>query len=324
MQRREFVTLLAGTAAWPLAARAQQPAMPVIGFLRNSTEAGFSHLLAAFRQGLNEAGYVEGRNVAIDYRWADNQPARLPVLAAELVNRPVAVIVTNYGSMAAVMAATKTIPIVFTSGEDPVSGGLVTNLNRPGGNVTGVSFFDVPLGGKRVGLLHEMVPKSKPIAMLLDSKFAAADAEARELEMAAQATGRQLLLIKAADENEIEIAHATLAQSAAGGLIVGAGPFFIRHRRQFVELAARLAIPAIYVQREFAVEGGLMSYGASQTDAYRRAGDYVARVLKGEKPADMPVLRASKFEFVINLLTAKAFGLEIPPSLLARADEVIE
>jgi ABC-type uncharacterized transport system substrate-binding protein len=287
-------------------------------------EAGFGHLLAAFRQGLSEAGYVEGRNVVIEYRWADNQPARLPELVADLVSRRVAVIVTNYGSMSAVMTATKTIPIVFSSGDDPVTSGLVANLNRPGGNITGVSFFDIPLSGKRLGLLHEVLPKAARIALLLDSKFVAVDAELRELETAAHAAGRQLLVVKAASERDIESAFSTLAPSSAGGLVVGAGPFFIRQRRQLVELAARLAIPATYVQREFVVDGGLMSYGASQVHAYRRAAGYLARILNGEKPADMPVELPTKFELVINLKTARTLSLTVPPGVLAIADEVIE
>jgi putative ABC transport system substrate-binding protein len=323
--RRQFIALIGGAAAaWPLAARAQQPAMPVIGFIRNSTEAGFSHLIAAFRQGLNETGYVEGRNVMIEFRWADNEPERLPALAADLVNRQVAVIVANYGSMAAVMAATKVIPIVFSSGDDPLTSGLVPNLNRPGGNITGVSFFDIPLSGKRLGLLHELLPKAAHIALLLDPKFVAVDAELRELDTAARALGRQIFVVKAASETEIDAAFSTITQSGAGALLVGAGPFFIRRRRQLVELAARLAIPATYVQREFVLDGGLMSYGASQTDAYRRAGKFVSRILKGEKPGDMPVELPTRFEFVINLKTVKSLGLTVPPGVLAIADEVIE
>jgi putative ABC transport system substrate-binding protein len=325
VKRRDFITLLGGAAApWPIAASAQQGAMPVIGFLRNSTETGFRHLLAAFRQGLNEAGFVEGRNVRIEYRWGNNEPGRLPGLVADLISRQVSVIVTNYGSMSAVMAGTTTIPIVFSSGDDPVTSGLVSNLNRPGGNITGVSFFDVPLGGKRIGLLHEMLPKSTRFALLLDSNFAAADAELHELETAAQAIRRQYFVVRAANETEIESAFSTLAQSAAGALVVGAGPFFIRQRQQFIELAARLAIPAVYVQREYVIDGGLMSYGASQTDAYRRAGGYVARILNGEKPADMPVELPTKFELIINLKTANTLALTVPPGVLAIADEVIE
>ena len=325
MRRREFITLFGGAATgWPLAAGAQQQSMPEIGFIRNSTEAGFDHLLTAFRQGLNEGGYVEGRNVTIEYRWGNNQPSKLPALAADLVDRRVAVIVANSGSMAAVMAATKTIPVVFSSGDDPVTGGLVSNLNRPGGNVTGVSFFDIPLSGKQLGLLHELLPKTARIALLHDPNFVAAAAELRELNTAAQALGRQTITVAAKSESEIDAAIPSIAQSGAGALVVGAGPFFIRQRRQVVALAARLAIPATYVQREFVLDGGLMSYGTSQTDAYRRAGRYVSRVLKGEKPADMPVELPTKFELILNLKTAKTLGLAIPPGVLAIADEVIE
>jgi ABC-type uncharacterized transport system substrate-binding protein len=325
MKRRAFITLLGGAAAlWPLAARGQQVAMPVIGFIRNSTEAGFGHLLAAFRKGLNEAGYVEGRTVAIEFRWANNDDEQLPALAKDLVSRQVAVIVANYGSVAAVMAATRSIPIVVSSGDDLVTTGIVANLNRPGGNVTGVTFFDIPLSGKRLGLLHELLPKDARIALLLDPKFVAAESELRELETAARAAGREIVVVKAATEPEIEAAASVIAQSGAAGMVVGAGPFFIRHRRQLVALAARLAIPATYVQREFALDGGLMSYGASQTDAYRRAAGYVVRILKGEKPADMPVELPTRFEFVINLKTARTLGLSLPPGVLAIADEVIE
>jgi putative ABC transport system substrate-binding protein len=323
MRRRNFLGVLGGAAAWPLTTRAQQP-MPVIGFLRNSTEAGFAHLIAAFRKGLNEAGYVEGRNVTIEFRWANNQPERLPALAADLASRQVAVIVANYGSMAAVMAATKTIPIVFSSGDDPVTSGLVANLNRPGGNVTGVTFFDIPLSGKRLGLLHELLLKTTSITLLLDSKFVAVDAEFHELDTAAKALGRQVFVVKAANEAEIDAAFSTIAQSGTGGLLVGAGPFFIRQRRRLIDLAARLAIPATFVQREFVADGGLMSYGSSQTEAYRRAAGFVSRILKGEKPGDMPVELPTKFELVINLKTAKLLSLTIPSGVLAIADEVID
>jgi putative tryptophan/tyrosine transport system substrate-binding protein len=323
MKRREFILALGGAAAWPLAARAQQ-AIPVIGFLRSSTEAGSAHFVAAFRQGLSEAGYREGRDVTIEYRWGDGRAARLPELAVDLVSRRVAVIVSNYGAMAAAMAATKTIPIVFCSGDDPVTGGLVGNLNRPGGNVTGISFFDVPLSGKRLGLLHEVLPRMTPIGLLLDPRFVAADSERRELEAAARALGRELILFNATNENEIEGASSVLAQSTAGALLVGAGSFLNTQRRRIVALAAGLAIPAIYVAREFVTDGGLMSYGASQPDAYRRAGGYVGRILKGEEPAEMPVELPTKFELVINLKTTRTLGLTMPSGVLAIADEVIE
>jgi ABC-type uncharacterized transport system substrate-binding protein len=324
MNRRAFIRLLAASAAaWPLAARAQQPAMPVIGFLRSSPEAGFGHIVAAFRQGLGEAGYAEGRNLSIEFRWAGGDLAGVSALAADLVRRQVAVIVANYGAMPAAMAATKTVPIVFVSGEDPVTGRLVASLNRPGGNVTGVSFFDIPLGSKRFGLLHELVPQGARIALLLDPSSVGA-AELGALEAAALASGRQIAVIRATNEAELDDAFAAISGSGAGALLVGGGPMFIRHRRQLVALVARLAIPAIYVLREFVEVGGLMSYGSSQTDAYRRAGVFVSRILKGEKPADMPVELPTRFELVLNLGTAKALRLTIPPGVLAIADEVIE
>ena len=323
MRRREFLGVFGGTVAgWPLVGRAQQPALPIIGFLHSSTKSDLH--IAAFHEGLNASGYAEGRNVTFEFRWAENQPGRLPALADELVSRQVSVIVANFGAMAAAMAATKNIPIVFSSGDDPVTTGLVTNLSRPGGNVTGVSFYDVPLGGKRLGLLHELVPKSKRIALLLDPNFAGAVTEPREMEAAAQALGRQLITVKAGNESEIDRAFSTFVQSDVGALVVGAGPYFVRQRHQIVERAAVLAVPAIYIQREYVVSGGLMSYGASLLDAYRRAAGFVARILNGEKPADMPVELPTKFELVINLKTAKALGLTVPSGVLAIADEVIE
>jgi len=325
VKRRDFITLLGGAAAvWPLAARAQQP-VPMIGFLRSTSSAPFAGLVASFRKGLNEAGLVEGRNVTVDYRWADNQPARLPALVAELIGRKVAVIVGNVEAAHAAKAATATIPIVFVVGSDPVAGGLVANLNRPGGNLTGVSFFDTPLAAKRLSLLNELLPQAAVIAVLLDANFAEqADAEARELSAAAKAIGRQMTIVKIGSEGEFDSAFATIVQSGARGLLVGSGPFFNTQRRRIVALATRHAIPAIYVIREFVEAGGLMSYGASQEDAYRRAGIYVSRVLKGEKPGDLPVELPTKFDLTINIATAKALGIEVPPTLLARADEVIE
>jgi putative ABC transport system substrate-binding protein len=323
--RRDFITLLGGAAAvWPLAAHAQQPAMPVIGFLRSTSSAPFAGLVASFRRGLNEAGLVEGRNVTVDYRWADNQPAQLPALVAELIGRKVAVIVGNVDAAHAAKAATATIPIVFVVGSDPVAAGLVANLNRPGGNLTGVSFFDTPLAAKRLSLLNELLPQAGVIAVLLDANFAERDAETRELSAAAKAIGRQMTIVKIGSEGEFDSAFATIVQSGARGLLVGSGPFFNTQRRRIVALATRHAIPAIYVIREFVEAGGLMSYGASQEDAYRRAGIYVSRVLKGEKPGDLPVELPTKFDLTINIATAKALGLEVPPTLLAGADEVIE
>jgi putative ABC transport system substrate-binding protein len=323
--RRDFITLLGGAAAvWPLAAHAQQPAMPVIGFLRSTSSAPFANLVASFRRGLNEAGLVEGRNVTVDYRWADNQPAQLPALVAELIGRKVAVIVGNVDAAHAAKAATATIPIVFVVGSDPVAAGLVANLNRPGGNLTGVSFFDTPLAAKRLSLLNELLPQAGVIAVLLDANFAERDAEARELSAAAKAIGRQMTIVKIGSEGEFDSAFATIVQSGARGLLVGSGPFFNTQRRRIVALATRHAIPAIHVIREFVEAGGLMSYGASQEDAYRRAGIYVSRVLKGEKPGDLPVELPTKFDLTINIATAKALGIDVPATLLARADEVIE
>ena len=299
--------------------------MPVIGFLRSTPAAGFEYLVNAFRQGLNDAGFVEGKNVAIEYRWADNQPDRLPGLAADLVRRQVAAIVASGTEAAqAAKAATTTTPIVFVIGADPVRTGLVASLNRPGGNITGVVFTVVDLAAKLLGLLHELVPKASVIAVLRDPNFPETEVESRDLEEAGRAIGRQILMVNAANEREFNAAFATIVQAGAGGLLIGAGPFFLSQRRQLVALAGRHALPTMYNAREYAEVGGLISYGPSQTDAYRRAGVYVGRILKGEKAGDLPVELATKFELVINLATAKALGLEIPPTLLARADEVIE
>jgi putative ABC transport system substrate-binding protein len=298
--------------------------MPVIGFLRNTAAAGSEHLVNAFRQGLKEAGFVEGQNVAIEFRWADDLPERLPAMAADLVRRRVAVIVGNTVSAQAAKAATATTPIVFVMGSDPVRLGLVASLNRPGGNVTGVVFTVADLTGKRLGLLHEMVPKAAVIAVLLDPNYPEIELVAKGAEAAGRVIGRQVLIVKAANEREFNAAFATIVQAGASALLVGGGPVFNNQRRQLVALAARHALPASYVNREYAEAGGLMSYGASQPDAYRRAGNYVGRILKGTKPADLPVELAARFEFVINLATAKTLGLEIPPMLLALTDKVIE
>jgi len=327
VRRREFITLLGGAAAsvsWPLLARAQQPKMPVIGFLRSTSASGSAHLVNAFRQGLKEAGFVEGQNVAIEYRWADDQNDRLPALAADLVRRRVAVIVGNTPSTQAAKAATATIPIVFVIGSDPVRTGLVASISRPGGNVTGVVFTVADLTAKRLGLLHELVPKAAVIAVLLDPNYFEIELVTKDAEAAGRTIGRQILIVKAASEREFNAAFATIVQAGAGALLVGGGPVFNNQRRQLVALAARHALPASYVAREYVEAGGLMSYGPSQPDAYRRAGNYAGRILKGAKPADLPVELASRFEFVINLAAAKAMGLEIPPMLLALTDDVIE
>jgi putative ABC transport system substrate-binding protein len=318
MKRREVITLLSGAAAaWPLMARGQQPAMPVVGFLRSTPAAGFEYLVNALRQGLNDAGFVEGRNVAVEYRWAENQPDRLLGLAADLVSRQVAAIVASGTETAqAAKAAATTTPIIFVIGADPVRTGLVASLNRPGGNTSGVVFTLVDLAAKLLGLLHELVPKASVIAVLRDPNFPEAEVESRDLEEAGRAIGRQILMVNAAHEREFNAAFETVAQAGAGGLL--------SQRRQLVALAGRYAVPTMYNARQFSEVGGLISYGPSLTDAYRRAGVYVGRILKGEKAGDLPVQLASKFELVINLKTAKALGLEIPPTLLARADEVIE
>jgi len=324
MKRREFITLLGGAAAWPLAARAQQAAMPVIGFFDG--QSFDLHLMTAFRQALKDAGYIEGRNVAIYFRSADGQTDRLVTLAGDIIGRRVAVIVTTGGGAAALAAyaATTTIPIVFVNGVDPVSSGLVMSLNRPGGNATGVYIFQQVLEGKRLGLLRELVPSAASIAVLLNPTNANFQTQLRGVQDAARDLGQQVSILSANTEREIDVAFATVAQSSARALLVGSDPFFSSERDQVIALAARHAIPVIYQGREFATAGGLASYGTSLADAYRQAALYAGRILKGEKPADLPIVQPTKFEFVINMKTAKAIGLDVPPGLSARADEVIE
>ena len=325
MKRRAFITLLGGAAAvWPFAARAQQSAMPVVGFLRTTAAAGSAHLVAAFRQGLSESGFVEGQNVAVEYRWADDQDDRIPGMAAELVRRQAAVIVANGLAVPAVKAATGTIPIVFTTGFDPVRTGLVASLSRPGGNATGVVFTMTDLATKQLGLLHELAPKAAIIAVLGDPDQPELQVELQEIEAAGRAIGLQILIVKAASERDLNAAFATVVQARADALLVRGSPLFLTRRRQLVALATRHSLLASYPSRDYTEVGGLMSYGPSITDAYRRVGIYVGRILKGTTPADLPVEMAAKFDLVINLATAKAIDLDIPPTLLARADEVIE
>jgi putative tryptophan/tyrosine transport system substrate-binding protein len=325
MRRREFITGLAGAAAaWPLAARAQQ--MPVVGFLSIASAASFAHLVAGFRRGLLEAGFVEGRNVVVEYRWAEGSYDRLPALAADLVLRQVAVIVTSGGDNPsfAAKAATATIPIVFNIGSDPVKIGLVASLARPGGNATGVNIFTAELSEKRFGLLNDTIPAASSIAVLVNPNFPPAIANAREAEAVARGMGKDVVIFNAGRESEIDAAFARMAQLRPDALLVAADPFFNSRREQIVALAAGHAIPAIYEWREFTEAGGLMSYGTSLVEAYRLQGIYTGRILKGEKPADLPVVQLSKFELVINLKIAKTLGLAIPPGVLAIADEVIE
>jgi putative ABC transport system substrate-binding protein len=323
--RRAFITLLGGAAAaWPLAVRAQQPAMPVVGFMNGGSPEAQVRVFTAFRQGLNEAGYIENQNVRIEERWAEGQYDRLPGMAADLVRRNVVVIAaTSTPAALAAKAATGIVPIVFETSFDPISLGLVTSFNRPGGNATGVTRLGSELVSKRLGLLHDTIPAAKIIALLLDSNFPG-EKQSRDMQEAAHALSLQIHIVKAYTEAEIDSAFAAMAQARAGAFVVGNSVLFLRRAEQIAALAARHALPGIYQFREFAAAGGLMSYGASITDAYRQAGVYTGRILKGEKPADLPVLQPTKFELVINLRTAKALGLTIPPGVLAIADEVIE
>jgi len=325
MKRREFVTLLGATAAWPPAARAQQPAMPVIGVLASRGPGDEPYLLAAFRQGLKDTGYVEGQNVGIEYRFAEGQYDRLAGLAAELVRRPV-IVIAALGTPAApaAKAATATIPIVFTVGVDPVEAGLITSLSRPGGNLTGVTGLGVELSPKRLQLLHELLPSATVVAALINPTTTTAVAQSKDLQASARGFGLDLHFLSAGAEHDFEAAFAKLVQLRAGGLVVSNDPFFVSRSDQLAALALRYAVPTIFEFRAFVMAGGLMSYGSNLTDLYRLVGVYTGRVLKGEKPTDLPVQQSSKVELILNLKTAKALGVTVPISLLGRADEVIE
>ena len=327
MRRREFITLLGGAAAvWPLAARAQQSAMPVVGFLNNTTPETYEPFVASFRRGLGQVGYIEGQNVTIEYRWGRNEGNRLPDLAKQLVQRDVTVIVASGGDQAvrAAQAATRTIPIVATIGSDPVETGIVGSLNRPDGNITGVSVFAVQLVAKRLELAHEFTPQAAAIGYLVNPNNANYQIYIREVDEAAKSLGQRIIVLHAGTENECDAAFAELARQQAGALIVESDPFFNEITVHLVVSAARLSIPVVFPRREFTVAGGLLSYGTSLTEAYRQVGIYTGRILKGAKPAELPILLPSRYELVLNLKIAKALGITVPTSVLVRADEVIE
>jgi putative ABC transport system substrate-binding protein len=326
MRRREFITLLGGAMAWPLAAYPQQSAMPVIGFLHSGAAEAGAPMVAPFRQGLKEAGYVEGENVVIEYRWAEGQFDRLPAMAADLVRRQVAVIVAGGGSVTgrAVKAATATIPIVFSMGDDPVKLGFVNSLSVPGGNLTGVSLLTTGLEAKRLELLHEVVPGASVVGLLVNSDFPDVETQLKDVLAAARELGLQITVLNASSERDIDTVFATLVQQRVGALLVASSPLFMGRREQLVALASRNAIPAIFEWPEFVSLGGLMSYGTNLADGYRQVGVYAGRILKGAKPADLPVQQLVKVELVINLKTAKALGLTLPLPLIGRADRVIE
>jgi len=325
IRRRQFITLIGGAAAWPVAARAQQePGVPLVGLLRNTPSASFEHIVAALRRGLSEAGFVDARNVAIEQRWAEGDDDKLPALLADLVGRRVAVIVANTAGALAAKAAATTVPVVFATGSDPVRDGLVASLNRPGANFTGVTFISSDLGTKRLELLRQLVSRTTTMAMLIGPDVPETIAERADVQKAAQALGQQVVVAQATTLGEVAAAFTAFVERGAGSLFVGTGAFTNSHREAIVALAAHRALPAIYSLREFASIGGLISYGTSITDAYHQAGIYVGRILKGERPADLPVMQSTKFELVLNLRTAKALGLHVPDKVLALADEVIE
>jgi putative tryptophan/tyrosine transport system substrate-binding protein len=325
VNRRSFITLGGAAAAWPLAARAQQPGgMPLVGFLNAGSSTGLREFVSAFHQWLKEAGFVEGRNVAIEYRWADGRNDRLPALAADLVGRQVAVIVSNFPGVLPAKAATATIPIVFLTPGDPVSQGFVTSLNRPGGNLTGISFFNATMGSKRLELLHQMVPKAATIAFLVNPSVPTRQVDLQATQTAAQTLALKLRVLEASNESEIDAAFATLAQEKPDALIVNPDPYMTSRREQIVGLVARLSMPSMHSPRDWVASGALMSYATNVVDSYRQAGAYAGRILKGERPDDLPVMQPTRFELAINLKTAKALRLEVPDRLLALADEVIE
>jgi putative ABC transport system substrate-binding protein len=326
MRRREFITMLGSAVVWPAAARGQQPTMPVVGFFNGQSPIQFEHLVSAFHRGLNQTGYIEGRNVAIEYRWAQGDDSRAPELISDLISRQPALIVVTGSSRGPYVAkaATTTIPIVASVGADPVKSGLVASLNRPEGNITGTTVFSDLLEGKRLDLLHQLVPTTALIGVLVDPTFNAAEGQVSQVQEAARTRGYPIRVVNVSAESELESAFSTLREARAGAITVTGNPFFNSRRNHLIALAARTAIPAMYEVRQFIEAGGLMSYGPSITDIYRQVGFYAGRILKGEKPSELPVVQPTKFEFLINLNTAKALGLNIPPTVLALADEVIE
>jgi putative tryptophan/tyrosine transport system substrate-binding protein len=324
MKRRNFMVVLAAAAAWPGLARAQQPALPVVGYLNIASSGGNTQFVAAFRQGLKDAGFIEGQNVAIDFRFAEGRIERMPAMAAELVGRPVRVIVTDTAGTPVARAATSTIPIVFLTPGDPVRAGFVASFNRPGGNVTGVSFVNATVGSKRLELLRELVPGARTIALLMNPTFSTAELDLQDMRAAAQTMGLRVIVQRASNDSEIDAAFTSFAHERPDALLVLPDSYLTARRAQIVALEARLAIPAMHSPRDWVVSGGLVSYGSNTSNSYRQGGVYAGRILKGEKPADLPVVQPTKFELVINLKTAKALGLEVPPTLLALADEVIE